>query len=583
MSILTIALLVSSLIGANAQGALYSQCGGAGWTGTTSCVSGACCTYSNDYYSQCLPCAQSDTRAVTTATTPNTLTTVRSATSAVASATGSFNNPVLWEDLADLDVFRVDDVFYYSASTMHYSPGAPILRSYDLVNWEYIGHSVPSLSWSSKYDLTSNQRAYVKGIWASTMRYRAKDNKWYWIGCIEFGTTYVYTASSVTGPWTLTATLNTCFYDAGLLIDDDGTMYVAYGNTKLSVAQLSSDGKSIVKTQQIYDSTNSQGTLEGSRMYKRNGQYYILVTHPANQEWVLKASSPFGSYSIKVLANSISPPVSGGGNPHQGGLIDTSSGNWYYMAFEDAYPGGRIPVLAPVTWGSDGFPTLTTSGGGWGKSYPMPLASHPVTSTIGTDSFSGTALGPAWEWNHNPDTSKFSVNNGLTLKTATVTNDLYQARNTLTHRIRGPISTATIKLDTTNMAAGDRAGLALFRDQSGWIGVKNDGGTLTVAMTNNILMNTDWTTKNTGSTVASAGVSKGTIYLRGTVNINPGSGRTGSFSYSTDGTTFKSLGSSITLNNDWQFFMGYRWGIFNYATSALGGSVQVASFTQTVS
>ena len=30
-----------------------------------------------------------------------------------------------------------------AASTMHYSPGAPILRSFDLVNWEFAGHSAP--------------------------------------------------------------------------------------------------------------------------------------------------------------------------------------------------------------------------------------------------------------------------------------------------------------------------------------------------------------------------------------------------------------------------------------------------------
>ncbi|KAH8197841.1 hypothetical protein TruAng_007988 [Truncatella angustata] len=415
------------------------------------------------------------------------------------------------------------------------------------------------------------------------MRYRATDKKWYWIGCIEFGSTYVYTAPTVAGPWILKATLSTCFYDAGLLIDDDGTMYVAYGNTQLYVAQLNSDATSIVKTQQIYDSTSTRGALEGSRMYKRNGQYYILTTHPASQEWVLKASSPFGSYSIKVLADAVSPPVPGGGNPHQGGLIDTPRGDWYYMAFEDAYPGGRIPVLAPVTWGADGYPTLTTSNGDWGATYPMPVASHAVPSPLGTDSFSGTSLGHAWEWNHNPDTSRFAVNDGLTLRTATVTYDLYQARNTLTHRIHGPISTATIKIDTSSMAAGDRAGLALFRDQSGWIGVKNDGGTFTVGMTNNILMDSDWATSNTGTTVASVGISKGTIYLRGTVNINPGSGRTGSFSYSHDGTNFSSLGPSLTLNSAWQYFMGYRWGIFNYATSALGGSIEVLSFSQTVS
>lgn len=500
-----------------------------------------------------------------------------------ALAADSFNNPVLWEDLADLDIFRVDDAWYYSASTMHYSPGAPILRSYDLVNWEYIGHSVPTLEWASKYNLTGNERAYVKGIWASTMRYRPSNKTWYWLGCIESGKTYVYTAPDATGPWSLASTLNTCFYDAGLLIDDDDTMYVAYGNTRLSVAQLSADGLSIVKTQQVYSSPGNIGTLEGSRMYKYNGQYYILTTRPASSEYVLKASSPFGSYSIKILANSLSPPAAGGGNPHQGGIVDTPNGDWYYMAFEDAYPGGRIPVLAPITWGSDGFPTLTTSGGGWGITYPLPMPAHPLPSTLGTDSFSGTALSHQWEWNHNPDTTKFSISDGLTLQTATVTNDLYAARNTLTHRIHGPLSTATIILDTTNMADSDRAGLSLFRDQSAWIGIFNDGGVFKVGMVNSIAMDASWRTTNTGRTAATADVPKGTVYLRGTVNINPGAGRTGSFSYSTDGTNFENLGTSITLTTDWHYFLGYRWGIFNYATKALGGSVKVTSFTQEAS
>ncbi|KAI1173458.1 glycoside hydrolase family 43 protein [Nemania sp. FL0916] len=503
-------------------------------------------------------------------------------TDTVAAAAASYTNPIIWEDLADLDIFRVDNIWYYTASTMHYSPGAPILRSYDLVNWEFIGHAVPTLSWSSKYDLAGTSRAYVKGIWASTMRYRRSNGLWYWIGCVEFSKTYVYTAPAVTGPWTLTATLGTCLYDCGLLVDDDDTLYVAYGNTALSVAQLSDDAKSIVQTKVVYNSPSNIGTLEGSRMYKKDGQYYIFTTHPANQEWVLRASSPFGAYSIKVLANAVSPPVSGGGNPHQGGLVDTPDGKWYYAAFEDAYPGGRIPVLAPLTWGTDGFPVLSTgNNGAWGTSYPMPATSHPLPAFTGTDEFNGSALKPAWEWNHNPDTSKFTVGNGLTLRTATVTVDLYQARNTLTHRIHGPKSTATIVLDTSNMAAGDRAGLALFRDKSAWIGVANDGGDLSVAMVTGINMDTTWETTATGSYAAKVGgVNKGKIWLRGTVDITPGSGRTGTFSYSLDGNSFTSLGTALTLNSDWQFFMGYRWGIFNYATSALGGSVLVSSFTE---
>lgn len=178
--------------------------------------------------------------------------------------------------------------------------------------------------------------------------------------------------------------------------------------------------------------------------------------------------------------------------------VDAPDGKWYYAAFEDAYPGGRIPVLAPVTWGADGFPALAISNGVWGSAYAMPAARHALPALTGTDTFSGTALGAAWEWNHNPDTGKFVVDDGLTLAAATVT------------------------------------------------------------------------TAATGSYAASVPVAAANarkIYLRGTVDIRPGTGRTGSFSYSLDGTRFTPLGSGVVLNSDWRFFMGYRWGIFNVSFS----------------
>jgi beta-xylosidase len=112
---------------------------------------------------------------------------------AAAAKRPTYTNPVLWNDLADLDVFRVNDTYWYSASTMAYSPGAPILRSGDLVNWEYVGHSVPRLDFGDPeaYSLEDGKQAYVRGIWASSMRYRPSDGIWYWIGCVDFKNTYV--------------------------------------------------------------------------------------------------------------------------------------------------------------------------------------------------------------------------------------------------------------------------------------------------------------------------------------------------------------------------------------------------------
>jgi beta-xylosidase len=505
------------------------------------------------------------------------------AASAASSRTGAhalqeqYTNPVIWQDFADVDIIRVDDTYYYSASTMHYSPGAPILRSYDLVNWEFAGHSVPVLDFGAKYDLDGD-RAYIDGIWASSLGYRPSNSTFYWLGQTDFAQTHIYTATSVEGPWSRHTTIPSVYYDAGLLIDEDDTMYVAYGNTTISVAQLSADASSEVSTQEVFSTPSDIGTLEGSRFYKINGSYYIFLTRPANGQYILKSASPFGPYELRELLLDLPGPVSGGGVPHQGGLVDTPDGDWYYMAFIDAYPGGRIPALAPITWTSDGWPELQLVDGAWGTSYPYPVTPREVEPLTGVDTFEGTALTPKWEWNHNPDTTRFTVDNGLTLQTATVTDDLYQARNTLTHRIQGPTSTATIELDVSGMTDGDRAGLAILRDASAWIGVTRDGGANRVVMVDGLTMDGDWNTTGTGTEQAGADLTGDQVWLSVTADVTPGAPGTATFSYSTDGTTFAPLGPDFSLHTDWPFFMGNRYAIFNHATQGLGGAVTVARF-----
>ncbi|HET6709392.1 family 43 glycosylhydrolase [Amycolatopsis sp.] len=511
----------------------------------------------------------------TPTTTPTTTTTPAPA--------ATFTNPVLWQDFADIDIIRVGNAYYYSASTMHYSPGAPILRSYDLVNWEFAGHSVPKLDFGAKYDLNGG-RGYVRGIWASFLSHRASNNTFYWGGCIDFAKTHIYTAAAVDGTWSKHTTIDKCYYDAGMLVDDDDTMYVAYGNTTLSVAQLSKDGKTEVRSQQVFQTPSNIGTLEGARFYKRNGSYYIFVTRPANGQYILKASNPWGPYTVQQLLLDLPGPIQGGGVPHQGGLVQTQNGDWYYMSFVDAYPGGRVPALAPITWTADGWPRLQTVNGRWGVTYPKPNLPPPprqVEPMTGTDTFPGPALKPHWEWNHNPDPTKFSVANGVKLSTATVTNDLYAARNTLTRRIQGPTSTGTATLDLTSMRDGDRTGLAMLRDSSAYIGVKREGGRNRIVMVNGLTMNSSWNTTGTGTEVASAALSGSRVWLRANADIRPGTGRQARFSYSTDGVNFTPLGPAFTLNNAWQFFMGYRFAVFNHATQALGGSVTLQRFDLT--
>lgn len=197
-----------------------------------------------------------------------------------------------------------------------------------------------------------------------------------------------------------------------------------------------------------------------------------------------------------------------------------------------------------------------------------------------TNTLSGTVLGVDWEWNHNPDATKYVVNDGLTLSTATITSDIFAARNTLTHRCHGTLSVATVVLDTNNMADGDPCGLAAFHDWTAYIGISRSGDVYTISNIQGALQNSStWAMTSNSSTTASDSISKGKVWLKGTMQTLRNSSNNLSFAYSKDGNTFTALGRAYTLNTDYGLFVGYRWGIYNFATKTLGGSIKVSPFT----
>jgi ankyrin repeat protein len=177
------------------------------------------------------------------------------------------------------------------------------------------------------------------------------------------------------------------------LIDDDDTMYVVHSSNKVKVVQLSPDGFSEVRSEIVLRASDvGADSIEGNRMYKINGMYYILNDRPGSTTYVWKSASPWGPYEAKILVDSVTPPLQGGNSPHQGSLIQTPAGDWYFMSFTWAFPAGRLPVLAPITWGEDGFPSLVVGeNGGWGQTYPMPLPARPLTNWTGTYKFTGAA------------------------------------------------------------------------------------------------------------------------------------------------------------------------------------------------
>lgn len=396
---------------------------------------------------------------------------------------------------------------------------------------------------------------------------------------MDFSTTHIYTAASVTGPWKQSSTINMCYYDCGLLIDDDDTMYVVHGRNNITISQLSEDGFSEVQSRPAFNSPPGYSNIEGNRLYKRNGTYYVLDDQSDGKTFIWKSDTIWGPWTWRLMVNDLKSPVPGGGIIDQGSLVETAEGNWYFMSFVWAYPAGRMPILAPVTWGDDGFPIIESVNGAWNVSYDYPLPKKNAPSWVGIDQFRGTELAPRWEWNHNPDPTKYCVNNGITLQTATVTEDLYHARNTLTHRMHGPIAIGTVAIDLDHMADGDRTGLAAFRGDTSWIGVeRTSSGYTLMAVQGASLNSSTWQTQSNGSVVASEPFSSRRVWFRVIADIQSAGSKEANFSYSTDGMNFTQFGEPAALSTSWNYFMGIRFGIFNYATKALGGSVKVTSF-----
>ncbi len=479
---------------------------------------------------------------------------------------GTYTNPVIASDFPDPDVILVDDTYYMVATTMFVFPGVTVIKSKDLVNWEYCSNAVPRFDFSQCYELDTCSR-YSHGQWATSLKY--KNGKFYllFITLDEGG--FVCTADQAEGPWDIRK-LPHGFYDPGLFFDEDGRTYVAHGYGEIKITEVDDDLAPISKDSVVFVG-DIRGGLEGSHVYKINDYYYLYSTYGGLNgiQVALRSKSIWGPYEQKVVIKDWTPGPNFG--IHQGALMQTQTGEWWTMLFVDSGPLGRFPSLQPVTW-EDGWPmvgvegkaVLTHKKPNVGKEYP--IKTFPTSSE-----FSESELGMQWGWNHNPDDSKWSLTERegyLRLHTATVTDDLKMAQNSLTQRTWAyysdtVASTAMAKMELKNMKKGDVAGFAIFQDPYAYIGVKKVKGKYQLIMVNN------------GEVVETQPLKSSQIYLMSQPNF--GSGKA-NFGYSTDGKNFQKFGNELTMKFNLSVFTGNKYMLFNHATEALGGYVDVDWF-----
>ena len=512
-----------------------------------------------------------------------------------STSTSTVANPIIWSDVPDDDVIRVGDTYYMISTTMFFSPGAPIMKSKDLVSWELCSYVYDTLADGDIQNLTNGKHDYAHGQWAASLRYH---NGIYYVFFGSYGTgkSYIYKTSDIEhGTWTRTE-LNGMYHDASMLFDDDGRNYLVYGaggeikikefNAEMTGFRPGGADKTLFKT-----GLNGLSG-EGSHVQKINGYYYIfLIAWPSGSgriELCYRSKNLLGNYEGKTVLNSGLGTY--GSGVAQGGIVDTPDGKWYGMLFQDHGSVGRIPVLVPVTW-ENGWPMMGVNG-----KAPVTMeidGDYAGTFLAGDDdfSYSSNQLNLLWQWNHNPDNTAWSLTDRpgwLRLTNKTLATNLLNARNTLTQRTEGPSCSSVIKLDASGMKPGDYAGLSAFQFKYGNIGVYvTDSGEKKIYMAENGgYSSSAAVTDSYNKIIAETPLAGNEIYLKAEFLFNTVDGNLNAsynldkadFYYSYDGNSWNKLGNTLSMAYDLKLFTGYRSGIYSYATKTTGGHADIDFF-----
>lgn len=500
-------------------------------------------------------------------------------------ATTTFTNPVINADVPDLSITRSGDTFYLISTTMHLMPGAPVMKSTDLVHWEIVSYVFDKLTDTPKYEMVDGT-VYGRGQWASSIRYH--NGKYY----VLFSpndqpfSSYIYTTADPTGKWELLSRTQH-FHDASLFFDDDGRVYVFSGTG--SLRELNPDLSGVKEggvDMKIFERDESEtGLLEGSQVVKHNGKYYLLmISWPQNskrRQVCYRADNITGPYEKKVILedNFDGFPYCG-----QGCIIDDKNGNWYGLVFQDRGGIGRVPLLMPCTW-KDGWPMLGDENGRVPLTGKIPLPTNDTGKRIvESDDFNDTRLKINWQWNHNPVDDAWSLTERpgyLRLKTNRLAENLYGARNTITQRMEGPTCSGVVTMDVSQMKDGDVAGFSAFNGNSGLLSVIMDGNKKYLTMSTNIVDLDNRSKAILGVEVEEKQrieLTQDIISLRIDCDFNLNQD-IATFYYSLDEENWTPIGTKFKMIFDYRkLFMGTKFAIFNYARKESGGYIDVDYF-----
>ena len=526
---------------------------------------------------------------------------------------GTFTNPLFYDEFSDPDILRVGDDYYLAGTTMHAVPGLVILHSKDLVNWENVSYCFDRFDFpEDRFSLKNHDEIYGQGIWAPCIRYA--NGQFYVFSNVNGKGLQCYTSKDIHGPWKH-HNMKGNIYDLGVLFDDDGKIYAIHGYGTVKCTELKPDMSGPVEGTERVIIPDGRGIGEGHHMYKINGMYYLISTDysPNGRTLCSRSKNIWGPYETRVISadetygyhaasltqvpgrpkyrigedgtkfglGPLDKDATACTNAHQGGIVQFNDGSWWALLMMDFHSIGRTVCLIPMTW-KDGWPMVGLNNNlgraprtwfipgtqmGNYKAGEKPL-SEPHGPYVRSDNFDGKQLGRIWQWNHNPEEKMWGLKNGKLRINSMPAEQLMWARNTLTQRVIGPKSIATVEMSVKGLKDGDVAGLGNINVPCSWIGLVKSGKELTLRCFEQL-------TNDTIDTKVE--LPKGKIWLR---SIGDYDNDQAQYAYSTDGTTFHTLGRMMPLSYQLITFQGSRHALFAFNIKGKnGGYAEFDNFT----
>jgi beta-xylosidase len=463
---------------------------------------------------------------------------------------GTYKNPIINADYSDPDAIRVGDDYYLVSSSFNAAPGLPILHSKDLVNWKIIGHALqqqPPIEHFSKVQ-------HGNGVWAPAIRYR--NNEFYiYYPDPDFGI-YLTKAKNILGPWTdpVLVQAGKGLIDPCPLWDDNGKVYLAHAlagsraGTKsiILIKELNTAGDKVISDGVlVYDGHELDATIEGPKLYKRNGYYYIFA--PAGGvatgwQTILRSKNIYGPYERKVVLEQGTTTING---PHQGAWVQTQTGEDWFIHFQDVDAYGRIVHLQPMKWQND-WPVMGIDNNNNGIGEPVMVYKKPnvgkkysITTVQESDEFDDSKIGLQWQWHANPKLNwafcyppKGVIRFNSVLKPDSA-RSLWDIPNILMQKFPATEFTATAKFLYTPKTNGEKFGLVVMGMSYANIAVTKKTDGLYLSYTKCIDAEKGKPEVETEITKIAAG----DLYFK----LKVSKGAVCNFSYSSDGKTFTDI------------------------------------------